>query len=90
MQNFEQEIDLYFFRGYTKDNKIIYFIKYDSNNEIPYINVKLNESTIYLSDDNIQILTIKDNYEGEYEIIYIDVTVNNQTSSHSIMLYKLK
>ena len=90
VQNFEQEIDLYFFRGYTKDNKIIYFIKYDSNNEIPYINVKLNESTIYLSDDNIQILTIKDNYEGEYEIIYIDVTVNNQTSSHSIMLYKLK
>lgn len=90
VQIFEQEIDLYFFRGYTKDNKIIYFIKYDSNNDIPYINVKLNESTIYLTDDNIQILTIKDNYEGEYEIINIDVTVNNQISSHSIMFYKLK
>ena len=84
------DVNLYIFRGYTKDNKIIYFIKYDSNNEIPYINVKLKESTIYLTDDNIQILTIKDNYEGEYETINIDVTVNNQTSSHSIMLYKLK
>ena len=85
-----EDVYLNIFRGYTKDNKIIYFIKYDSNNEIPYINVKLNESTIYLTNDNIQILTIKDNYEGEYETINIDVTVNNQTSSHSIMLYKLK
>ena len=85
-----EDVYLNIFRGYTKDNKIIYFIKYDSNNKIPYINVKLNESTIYLTDDNIQILTIKDNYEGDFEYIDLEVIVNNVSSNYSIQIHKLK
>ena len=83
------DIEFYIFRGITQDNKLIYFIKYDSNGTINKIEVLLNNNTLYLTDDMIQILTIKDNYEGISETLTIDINLNDYVVSQNVLIDKL-
>lgn len=83
-------LNIYIFRGITQDNKLIYFIKYDSNGTVNNIEVLLNNNKIYLTDDMIQILTIKDNFEAEYDNLILEFKINNVVSSHELGILKFK
>lgn len=83
------KIDFYFFRGITKDNEYIYFVKYLTEEDIPSIIVNIDNNKVFIEENKLVILTIREEVEKPIDTLnmiiqYNDLIVEYTTEIHNI------